>query len=313
MTNRGGSSDRPRFVGGSSGARPTGEKAKDRRGTLRRLSDYLKPYHARLLLVAVLVVAGTMFGLAGPALLGLAIDQYVELGDLDGLMQIVLLMLVVYIAQGIVTGVHGIMMIRVGQHFVADIRAALFHHFQALSMDYHDKHRVGDLMSRISNDSETINQILSNGLIQFTTNILSLGGIMVAMPLAQFAACHRHADHSADHAHHHRANHRTHACCLPRHAEESRNTQRGHGREYHRHPRCPGLRARRRCYRAISDGQRRLSQSWHSCRFHHRGPGPDVHYHEHTHSGGDIPAWRLAGLARRGLGGRYRDLRGVYS
>ena len=50
-------------------------------------------------------------------------------------------------------------------------------------MDYHDRHRVGDLMSRIANDSEAINQILSNGLIQFTTNILSLGGIMVAMLL----------------------------------------------------------------------------------------------------------------------------------
>ena len=50
-------------------------------------------------------------------------------------------------------------------------------------MDYHDRHRTGDLMSRISNDSETINQILSNGLIQFTTNILSLGGIMIAMLL----------------------------------------------------------------------------------------------------------------------------------
>ena len=79
--------------------------------------------------------------------------------------------------------IHGIIMIRVGQHFVADIREALFRHYQALSMDYHDRHRTGDLMSRISNDSETINQILSNGLIQFTTNILSLGGIMVAMLL----------------------------------------------------------------------------------------------------------------------------------
>ena len=183
MTNQSSSSSRPRFLGGSGGGRPTGEKAKDRRGALRRLSDYLKPYHARLLLVAALVVIGTLLGLVGPALFGLAIDRYVIHADLDGLLRIALIMLAVYLAQGIVTVIHGLLMIGVGQHFVADIRAALFRHFHALSMDYHDQNRVGDLMSRISNDSETINQILSNGLIQFTTNILSLGGIMVAMLL----------------------------------------------------------------------------------------------------------------------------------
>ena len=183
MSQQGSSAARPRFIGGHGGGRPTGEKARDRRGTLRRLSDYLKPYHGRLVLVAVLVVVATLFGLIGPALLGLAIDQYVVHHDLDGLLTISALMLCVYLLQGLFTVIHGVIMIRVGQHFVADIREALFHHFQALSMDYHDRHRVGDLMSRISNDSETINQILSNGLIQFTTNILSLGGIMVAMLL----------------------------------------------------------------------------------------------------------------------------------
>ncbi len=180
MTNQ---TARPRFVGGSGGSRPTGEKAIDRRGTLRRLADYLQPYHARLLLVAALVVVATVLGLAGPALLGRAIDAYVLHDDVEGLALMVALMTGVYVLQGVFTAVHGIIMTRVGQHFVADIRAALFRHFQALSMDYHDRHRVGDLMSRISNDSETINQILSNGLIQFTTNILSLGGIMVAMLL----------------------------------------------------------------------------------------------------------------------------------
>ena len=183
MTKQSSSNSRPRFIGGHGGGRPTGEKAKDRRGTLWRLSDYLKPYHGRLLLVGLLVVFATVLGLVGPALLGRAIDQYVIHNDIDGLARIVLIMAVVYLAQGVFTALHGIIMIRVGQHFVADIRMALFRHFQALSMDYHDRHRTGDLMSRISNDSETINQILSNGLIQFTTNILSLGGIMVAMLL----------------------------------------------------------------------------------------------------------------------------------
>ena len=61
------------------------------------------------------------------------------------------------------------------------MRVELFAHLQTLSMAYHDQHQVGDLMSRVTNDTEAINQVLSNGLIQFITNILLLGGIMVAM------------------------------------------------------------------------------------------------------------------------------------
>jgi len=184
MSKKSSQSSRPRFVGGS--GRPSGETAKDRAKTLRRLSEYLRPYHKHLVAVTILVIIATLLGLAGPIILGQAIDQYVVFNDEAGLMRMSLLMLGVYLAQGIFTVIHGVLMIRVGQHFVADIRSTLFNHFHKLSMDYHDQHRVGDLMSRVSNDSEAINQILSNGLIQFTTNILSLGGIMIAMFLINF-------------------------------------------------------------------------------------------------------------------------------
>ena len=117
MAERGSSTSRPRFVGGQGGARPTGEKAKDRRGTLRRLSDYLKPYHGRLILVAALVVVGTLLGLLGPALLGRAIDQYVIFNDIDGLAAVVLVMLLVYLGQGIFTAIHGVIMIPRGPTF----------------------------------------------------------------------------------------------------------------------------------------------------------------------------------------------------
>ena len=182
MTNRSSQSNAPRFVGGT-GGRPTGEIAQDRRKTLRRLGDYLKPYHKRLLTVTVLVIIGTLLSLAAPVLLGQAIDKYIVSDDVDGLIRLVLLMLGAYLSLGVITTIHGLIMISVGQHFVADIRSSLFAHFQELSMDYHDSNRVGDLMSRVSNDSESINQVLSNGLIEFTTNILSLGGIMIAMLL----------------------------------------------------------------------------------------------------------------------------------
>ena len=131
--------------------------------------------------VALLVIVNTFTGLAGPVLLGVAIDGYVIPGDVSGLAQVVLQMLGLYLIGGVALIVQGVLMVGVGQRLVADIRAELFAHIQTLSMAYHDRHRVGDLMSRVANDTEAINRVLSNGLIAFTTNVLLLGGIMVAM------------------------------------------------------------------------------------------------------------------------------------
>ena len=113
--------------------------------------------------------------------MGKAIDNTIAARDRDGLLRIVLLMLAVYLSSGLSGAIQGVLMVRIGQRFVASLRTQLFSHIQSLSMAYHDRHRVGDLMSRVSNDTDAINQALSNGLIEFTTNILLLGGIMVAM------------------------------------------------------------------------------------------------------------------------------------
>jgi ATP-binding cassette subfamily B protein len=163
------------------GKRYTGETARDPRATLLRLFGYLKPYRWLLIAVATLVIIGTLASLAGPILLGRAIDIYIAAGDVSGLGRITSLMLAVYLVAGMTTIAQGVVMVNIGQRFVADIRSTLFAHLQTLSMAYHDHHKVGDVMSRVTNDTEAINQALSNGLIDFTANILSLGGIMVAM------------------------------------------------------------------------------------------------------------------------------------
>ena len=173
--------NQPMRIGMMSGGRPTGEAARDPRSALRRLSTYLKPYYLRLVVVLLLVVVTTGLRLYAPALLGRAIDQNVIPGDMAGLLDTSLLMLAVYVAAGLFAIVQGVIMVGVGQGLVADVRSDLFAHIQILSMDYHDRHPVGDLMSRVSNDSEAINRTLSNGLTEFSTNILLLGGTFVAM------------------------------------------------------------------------------------------------------------------------------------
>ena len=168
-------------LGSGGGGRQTGESAKDTRSTLSRLFGYLKPYRWQLGGVTLLVLVSTATGLVGPVLLGVAVDDYVIPGDLSGLLRIALSLLGIYLLGGIASIIQGLLMVRIGQQLVADIRSGLFAHIQTLSMAYHDRHKVGDLMSRLVNDTEAINQVLSNGLIQFTTNILLLGGIMVSM------------------------------------------------------------------------------------------------------------------------------------
>jgi ATP-binding cassette subfamily B protein len=166
---------------GSSRLTLTGESARNTRSAIKRLILYTRPYSAQLIIVAALVIISTFASLAGPILFGMAIDRFINSGELLGLARIALIMLGVFILGGLASIIHGIIMVGVGQRLIADVRAELFTHLQALSMAYHDQHKVGDLMSRVTNDSEAINQVLSNGLITFITNILMLGGIMISM------------------------------------------------------------------------------------------------------------------------------------
>jgi ATP-binding cassette subfamily B multidrug efflux pump len=166
---------------GRGGTVQTGETARDPRGAVRRLASYARPYRAQLAVVALLVLVSTFSSLAGPILLGRTIDGFIDTGDLPGLARMAGIMLAVFVLGGLASIAHGLIMVGVGQRLIADVRAELFAHLQVLSMSYHDHHKVGDLMSRVTNDSEAINQVLSNGLITFITNILTLGGIMVSM------------------------------------------------------------------------------------------------------------------------------------
>ncbi len=180
MTNRTSQTTHVR-LGHGGGARLTGEAASDTRQTLVRLIGYLQPFWRMLAVVATLTVIATLASLGGPILLGKAIDDFVAAGDRAGLANTVILMLGLYLVNGAAGLIQGILMVDIGQRFVAMLRSRLFTKLQDLSMAYHDRHQVGDLMSRVSNDTDAINQALSNGLIDFTTNILLMGGIMVTM------------------------------------------------------------------------------------------------------------------------------------
>ncbi len=186
MTNRESKDPRaemPRFRG-PRGHGPGGgaiESAKDARKATLRLLGYLRPYSRQVAGVTVLVIVGTLASLAGPMLIGTMIDRFIVPGDVPGLTRAAILLLVVYVAAAFANGATGILMVNLAQGLVKDIRSQLFGHIQTLSMKFYDDHETGDLMSRITNDTDAINRVLANGLTQLASNLLMLVGVFVAM------------------------------------------------------------------------------------------------------------------------------------
>ena len=157
------------------------ERARDTGATILRLWGYLRLQRAALLLTGVLVVVTTGLNVLGPYLLGLAIDTYVLRGDLPGLARVCTAMLFVYANTAMLAWVQNYVMIGASQATVRAIRDELFGRLQALPLRFFDRRAHGDLMSRLTNDVETLNQVLSDGLTQIGSGILSLIGVTAAM------------------------------------------------------------------------------------------------------------------------------------
>jgi ATP-binding cassette, subfamily B, multidrug efflux pump len=175
------SRSRPKFGPGSHGA--TIESAENIRGTIARMAAYLRPYTGQLFAVMFLVILGTALRLAAPILLGRAVDLYIVPRDLAGLGRLSLSILGIFILSSLAAAGYGVLMVGIAQTLIRELRGQLFDHLQRLSMQYHDTHDSGDIMSRITNDTDVISNVLSNGLIQLVSNILTLAGILIVMVL----------------------------------------------------------------------------------------------------------------------------------
>lgn len=182
MSDRGREGPAPRFRGprGHMGG-TTIEKARNTRGALRRLLSYLKPFYLQLGIVVVLVVTGTLLSLIGPYLVGVAIDQFIVTGNVEGLLRISLLMLGTYLAQAVTSIGSGWIMATVAQRVLKNLRRELFEHLQTLSLSFFDRRPTGDLMSRLTNDIDVINQALTQNITRLIADLLTSVGVVVIM------------------------------------------------------------------------------------------------------------------------------------
>jgi len=157
------------------------EKAKDPRKALARLIPYLTPYTLKLVLVFVFVLLYTLLGLIGPYLLGIAIDDYIIPKDLPGLASIAMFMLAAYLLGSGFQIASDWIMAQISQRALKGMRLDLFNHLQSLSLSFFDRNPAGELMSRLTNDIDAINQAVSQNVTSLFASVLSLVGILIAM------------------------------------------------------------------------------------------------------------------------------------
>jgi len=157
------------------------EKARDPRHALKRLLPYLIPFKRRLLLVLVLVAVTTVLGLIGPYLMGVAIDRFIAVKELSGLAKISLWMLLIYLLNNLLHAILAWGMADISQRALKSLRGDLFAHLQTLPIRFYDSNPAGELMSRLTNDIEAVNQAVSQNVTSLLASILSLIGIVIAM------------------------------------------------------------------------------------------------------------------------------------
>lgn len=157
------------------------EKAGNPRRALARLAMYLRPYKVALLLVLSFVLVYISLGLLEPYLIGRAIDRYISTRQINGLSKLAILLLIVYLFDNAFQAASSWIMARISQDALRRLRRDLFAHLQKLSIAFFDRNTAGELMSRLTNDIEAINQAVSQNVVSLVASVLSLVGIVIAM------------------------------------------------------------------------------------------------------------------------------------
>lgn len=171
--------------------RGNNEKAKDLSGTLKKLLAYLKPYHLKICFVMVFAVCSTIFNILGPKILAKATDKLSEgimakvanTGGIDFnyIVKILLILVVLYAASSLFSYIMGWIISGVSQDAAFSLRKDISEKMNRLPLSYFDKHSSGDILSRVTNDIDTIAQSLNQSLSTLISNVVTLVGIFIMM------------------------------------------------------------------------------------------------------------------------------------
>ncbi|MEY8431441.1 ABC transporter ATP-binding protein [Lachnospiraceae bacterium 48-42] len=179
--------------GGHRGPGPmaVGEKAKDFKGTMKKLMGYMGSYKIPILLVAVFAVGSTVFNIAGPKILGKATTEIFNglVGKITGgsgidfekIGRILLGLLCLYLVSALFSFIQGYIMTGISQKMTYRMRREISEKIQRLPMKYYDKMTHGEILSRITNDVDTLSQSLNQSATQVITSVTTLIGVFIMM------------------------------------------------------------------------------------------------------------------------------------
>nr|WP_243429277.1 ABC transporter ATP-binding protein [Defluviitalea raffinosedens] len=168
------------------------EKPKDFKGTLSKLLDYLRPYRLKLIIVMIFAIGSTVFSIAGPKILGKATTKIYEgvISKITGsgggidfqyLLNTVLLLLGLYIISAVFSYIQGLIVTGVSQKVSYNLRKEISEKINRLPLKYFDSVSHGDVLSRVTNDVDTVSQTLNQSLSQIITSATTLIGVLIMM------------------------------------------------------------------------------------------------------------------------------------
>ena len=168
-------------TGGGHGRNHGYQRPKDMKGTFKKLMGYVGKYKGSLVLVAICLLISSAAGVATSYLLKPLLNDYIIPGDFPGLFKMLLVMGGMYLLSSLCSFAYARIMVHVAQHTVAALRQDLFNRLQQLSVSYYDRHQSGDLMSRFTNDIDTVSEMLNSSFASIISNVLTFVGTVVMM------------------------------------------------------------------------------------------------------------------------------------
>ena len=157
------------------------QRPKDMKGTFKKLMRYVGRYKGSLVLVAVCLIVSSAASVATSYMLKPLLNNYIIPGDFPGLFRMLLLMGGLFALSSLCSYAYARIMVHVAQHTVAALRQDLFDRLQELPIRYYDRHQSGDLMSRFTNDIDTVSEMLNSSFASIISNVLTFVGTVAMM------------------------------------------------------------------------------------------------------------------------------------
>lgn len=181
------------FGKGHMGGIGNGEKAKNFKATMNKLLQYLKPYRLSIIIVIIFAIGSAAFSIIGPKILGKATTKLFEglvnkvMGvegaaiDFNYIGYIVILLLALYIVSAVFSIIQGYIVSGVAQKVSYNFRKEIDEKINRMPLKYFDKKTHGEVLSRITNDVDTVSQSLNQSMSQIITSVVTIIGVLIMM------------------------------------------------------------------------------------------------------------------------------------